>query len=881
MGTRIRPSVLAFAACFLVLVQGIAAAASAGGGAGEVGNSREVRAQGEATSAAPPSKQPSFLAAIGVPAAWRLLAGDVAGTIAVVDTGVDLKSAALKPYLTSGINLLDGSKPPQDDNGHGTAVAGILAEIAGAASSSSSGASWKMKIMPVKALDRNGEGEEADLARGIRYAVEHGADIVVLSLGLRRDSPEMRQVVELAESKGVLLVAAVGNNAAEFGTKAAVQYPAAYPTVLAVAGSEGTKAESRSTSGTEVDVSAPWQVETLKLGGGTTSMEGTSMSAPQAAGVAAMLRARRPEATPAQLRDLLRRTAQDIAAKGWDRNTGYGLIRADRAVQAAGDADWREPNDSLASASVFPLGSEIVASWSSPEDVDGYTVDIPYDGEWTAAWQIYDPAYSASKSPKPNLRLYPANSSKPIDPSVQTGSSLGWKVTKGKYYLRTSKGAWGGNGASGYRLVSSFAMGPDPMEPNPNALAAYTLAPRSQTWTGTFDSQGDEDWVVVTLPKQGKLRIRVETDTTRIDPAILVQHAGESAEETDNNGDGKSEEIVIPNASAGKYYIRVRNAVSSYPDPVVGTYKAQLEYITAYEDQQEPNDGPLSATPLTLTPSAARQGAIDTSEDKDWYRFSMDESHRIRVRLGNLPDGTKATVRLFDKRLAALQSWSNAADRSFVDGSLELEPGTYYLSIEADRAFNGSYYELTVRSEPPGPFFTDIDGHWAERQIRAVAQAGWMVGYAGNEFGPERYVTRAEATVIAVRAFRPKAEPARMRFTDVAEGYWAYSAIRQADAAKWLGGIAGPKFEPGRSITRGEAVILFARGAGLSMSKTPKRLFSDVPSGDPVAGALEALAGKGWISGYADGTFRPAKPLTRAEWAAMLAQLLQGDEKAK
>lgn len=881
IGAKLR--ILAIAACFLAIALGTCAAASGGTIDKSPMASVHVHMAGEVRSlAAAPSqseaKQADFLGAIGVPEAWKLLDGygdNVTGTIAVVDTGADLKHPGLTPYLTDGVNLLDPRKPPQDDNGHGTAVAGVLAEMADAAMQTPGGASWTMRIMPIKALDRNGEGDEENLAAGVRYAVEHGANIVVLSLGLRRDTPEMRDVIAQAESKGVLLVAASGNDGAEFGTKAAVQYPAAYPTVLAVAGADGGGAQSRSTSGPEVDVAAPWRVETLKLGGGRAAMEGSSMSAPQAAGAAAMLRARHPDWTPAQLRETLRRTAAAAALKGWDRYTGYGLVRADLALQAASSSDWREPNDNRLTAGVFPLGSELLAAWSSPADIDGYIVDAPYDGSLTVSWQLTG-AVSSAAGTVPDLRLFPMASSEPIAPSVPANaSSVRWSVKKGQYYLRTAEGNGGGAGSSAsYRLESSFAMAPDAMEPDPNALSAYTLEPRTQKWTGSFSSQGDEDWTVVELPRAGKLRIRVDTDTTRIDPAILVQRAGEAAEETDNNADGIGEEVVIPEAPAGKYYIRIRNAVSSNPEPVIGTYAVQLEYITPDVDLQEPNDGPLTATPLTMEKEEVRSGLINPDGDADWFRFRTDGKKQLRVQLGSLPASIRGTVKLYDSRLNLLRSWSSIAQGAAVDGKLDIEAGTYYLTVTADASFSSTSYKLNVDAQPPDAGLSDIAGHWAEEPIRAVADAGWMEGYAGGYFRPDRPLTRAEAIAIAVRAFQPGSAEGKSRFLDMNRSFWAYNSILEADEANWLTDYAGPKLEPNRQITRGEAAILLAQAARLTLPAAPAAKFTDVPPAHPAAGSLDALSRKGWVHGYADGSYRPAKPISRAEWAVMLSQLL-------
>lgn len=808
-----------------------------------------------------------FAETIGVPKAWRLLQRDVEGTIAIVDTGVDLKHPELAPYLTEGVNLVNERKPPQDDNGHGTAVAGIIARFAEAGRSESAKASWNMKIMPVKALDRNGSGDETKLIRGIRYAVDHGADIVVLSLGLQRDIPEMREAAAYAESKGVLLVAASGNDAEQYGEKAAVSYPAAYPTVLAVAGTDGKRHESASTAGPEVDLSAVWRVEALQPGGGVTAMEGTSMAAPQVAGVAAMLRAAHPDWTPARIRETLRRTAQDIGAKGWDRETGYGLVRADAALAADDAEDWREPNDAKGTASVFPVGSEISAAWSGRADNDWYAVDVPYSGTLEIAFE--SEAARASSS----LRLYPADSAKAVAPGVSGVSAMQWPVAKGTYYLLASPSDPAGS-LRRYRMVSGFRMAPDAMEPNGSMLTAYTLPPRSQRWTGTFHEKGDEDWTVVDLPKPGTLKIKASTDTTRIDLAVTVQKAGKSPQERDVNGNGDGEELTIPNAE-GKYYINIRNAISGKPEPVIGTYTVDLEYIIPNEDPNEPNDSALTATPLVLNAKEARKGLFGTKGDVDWYKFEVRERSVVRLQLDQLPDAATVTMKLTDKKLSPIGTWSNRDGTSSIRAERVTEPGTYYVALAADGAYRDSFYRLAVQSEPASSIYLDTAGHWAEQQIAAVSKAGWMSGYVDGTFRPNRQLTRAEATAIAVRAFKPEeSRKAASRFADLNKGNWAYGAIVQADSAGWLDWASGRKFEPDRFITRAEAVVLFARAAGLAEPSSPKRPFADLPPNHFAAAAAEALVQKGWLSGFPDGTFRPDRPVSRAEWAALMARLL-------
>ena len=287
----------------------------------------------------------AYLDLIGAKKAWNTVHDQTDITIALVDTGVDFNHPDLKNILLGGVNLLEPSQRPQDDNGHGTNVAGVLA-ASGNNGAGIAGILWRSRIMPIKALDKDGAGDESKLGEGILYAVRKGATIVVLSVGLYRYSAYMRDIVQYAESKGVLLVAASGNDGMQLGSRVAVEYPAAYPTVLAVGGVKPNgQPEPRSNSGPEIDIAAPWNVFTTALGGGYKEEEGTSMAAPQAAAAAALVLMVNPHFKPYQVRELLRQTAKDIGNPGIDEATGYGLLQIDKAVTAELKPDAYEPND--------------------------------------------------------------------------------------------------------------------------------------------------------------------------------------------------------------------------------------------------------------------------------------------------------------------------------------------------------------------------------------------------------------------------------------------------------------------------------------------------------------------------------------------------------
>lgn len=817
----------------------------------------------QALEAAQTTGKAAFLKDAGFVEAWAAMTTDVTATIAVVDTGVDFNHPVLKPYLLSGKNLVNANRPPQDDNGHGTAVAGIIAAVAEAGATAGK-TKWQGRILPIKALDQNGSGDEAKLTQAITYAVSQGADIIVLSLGLRRDAPGLREAVAEAESKGVLLVAASGNDATTLGAKATVQYPAAYPSVLAVSGSEGLKPVTQSTPGPEVDLSASWTVDTLAIGGGRISMAGSSMGAPQVAAAAAMLMAVHPDWSPMQLREAMRASAVKSASVSWNMNIGFGYLSANRAIRGESPLDWREPNNTREQAATFPLGKEITGTWSSANDADWYGIDIPYAGTL------------GIRGTGVSLALYSESSTSPIDRIDKSqGGANEWRVSKGRYLLRATKpSAEAYKGAyPAYRLTSDFIIAADAREPNDSAATAYTMPARTQEWMGTFHKQSDQDWTAVTLPKAGDLKVSATTDTARIDIALMVQPAGGSAVYADERGDGGSEQLFIKQAKAGKYYIRVTNAVSTNPEPVIGTYTVKLEYITQYEDPYEPNDSLVTATPLQF--GEVYEGLIAPVQDVDWYKFTLNERRKISLQLGGIPDNAIFSVALRDRNQQTLNTWRNAEDQRELSGERVLEAGTYYVSIGANTAGQNEAYRLVVQSELTSEPFVDLTGYrWASESIQALVKAGWMNGFPDGRFQPAAELTRGQSIATLVRAIELEKRTSKVRFQDVPASSWLYDPVAKADQAGWLKSYGGMLLQPNQAMTRGEAATLFATALALELPKQPKQVFKDIPANHTLAAAVEILAKRQWLSGYPDGSFRPSATITRAEWSVMLAKLL-------
>jgi len=251
--------------------------------------------------------------------------------IAVIDTGADLNHPDLTSAIAGGYSAVDYTTSYQDDNGHGTHVAGII----GARNNGTGivGTAPDASIYAVKALDNNGSGYNSDVIEGINWAIQNRMDIISMSLGSSQGSTALQNACNTAYNKGVLLVAAAGNTgtASAKATQDTIGYPARYTTsVISVGAVDPNNARAYfSSTGKELEVVAPGvNIQSDYLNGQYATMSGTSMATPYVAGDLALLKQANPTLTNVQLRALLDKNVTDLGTKGRDSFFGYGLIKA-------------------------------------------------------------------------------------------------------------------------------------------------------------------------------------------------------------------------------------------------------------------------------------------------------------------------------------------------------------------------------------------------------------------------------------------------------------------------------------------------------------------------------------------------------------------------
>jgi flagellar hook assembly protein FlgD len=330
-------------------------------------------------------EQRTYLSAMGLPAAWdRGATGQPSVRIAIVDSGVDLRHPDLAGKVVGTYNAVVGGADVRDVVGHGTGTASVAAArtndgvgIAGAGRDTS--------LLAVKVADVTGRIFTDDLAKGIVWAVDHGAGVVNLSLGGPTSDRLEKAAVDYAQSHGVLVVAAAGNE----GTSVK-QFPGALPGVVAVGATSaaGSVRAPFSSYGPWVDVAAPGRsIVVASAGGGYETADGTSYSSPLVSGSAALLLAARPDSTPAELAQALV-GGSDSARLGF----AHGLVHIDRSLDLL--APGSAPSVTAPSGGSVVSGPLTVSATSAAPRVqlslaDQSTTVTTRDGVASATFETY------------------------------------------------------------------------------------------------------------------------------------------------------------------------------------------------------------------------------------------------------------------------------------------------------------------------------------------------------------------------------------------------------------------------------------------------------------------------------------------------------------
>lgn len=295
---------------------------------------------------------------------WAISRGAATIPIAVVDTGVDASHPDLAGQILPGYDFANGDADPSDDNGHGTAMTGIIVAKADNAIGVA-GIAPEARVLPVKVLDADGTGYYSAVAEGIIYAVDQGAKVINLSLAGADASTTLQSAVDYARAHGAIVVAAAGN----YGTGVPM-YPAACNGAVAITASDARDQRATfSNYGAWTSLAAPGVgIFTTAPGGSYAGVTGTSPATAVASGAFALLLAANPDMTGADA--VARATAKtlDIGTSGWDPYSGFGRVDAYAAL-VSGEAMRRAPDRTAPTVSLVNPSKDSLVYGIVPVDV--------------------------------------------------------------------------------------------------------------------------------------------------------------------------------------------------------------------------------------------------------------------------------------------------------------------------------------------------------------------------------------------------------------------------------------------------------------------------------------------------------------------------------
>ncbi len=263
--------------------------------------------------------------------AWSII-GSSTIKVAVLDTGIDLDHPDLIGNVINGYNVILPRKTANDDNGHGTHVAGIIAAVDN--EFGVVGIGPNLEVYAVKVLDRRGSGSTSTVIAGIEWAIDNDMDVINMSLG-GGGTLSLHEAVIKAYNEGIVLVSSAGNS---YG--GAVGYPAAYPEVIAVSSTNiNNELSLFSSVGDEVDIAAPGEaIYSTYKNGKYATLSGTSMASPHVAGAVALIIGDMIDAnpnaiiSPDEVLTRLKTTALDLGDEFEDPNFGAGLLNVFKAL---------------------------------------------------------------------------------------------------------------------------------------------------------------------------------------------------------------------------------------------------------------------------------------------------------------------------------------------------------------------------------------------------------------------------------------------------------------------------------------------------------------------------------------------------------------------
>ncbi len=579
------------------------------------------------------------------------LAGKNRVTVAVIDTGLDMKHPDLKAQLLPSYNAANPANPGVKDL-HGTHVAGII----GATANNGVGAHGinpNVKILPIDVFNGGMGASDYVIAQGILYAIEKGAKVINMSLGGYFNSPILEDAVKKAIDAGITVVAAAGNESTDM-----YSIPASYEGVISVGATDSKNQLAEfSNYGPSVDLVAPGvdvysSVYDSTKGASFAELSGTSMASPVVAGVASLILSKYPNLKPYEVEAILERTATDLGEKGYDLKYGNGLVNPVAALQfnvknLPKIETW---NDETILSKALPLQLtdeplKKTGRFTTPEEIHWFKVDLK-------AGESVQSVLEGAKDYDYKLifRFYPEGkkqSDKPINVNDTRAGEVEGKLFTAKENgtlvigVTDANGHYSLQGKSMYTLtLQKFAqLTVDGLsKDNPAVIEQLPFASDTLTFVPEQDAkEADKDYFKLTVKEPTTIKLNLSAvpgiDSSLavylsddfyhpVDPNSKQQDTPYPMLSANHNGSGQGETLTFEAQPGMEYVIEA----SSEPiDDFSYYFGFFFDLSTSSDDEKQT---PISAIPYRLTAKD-----VTNPPDEDGYP-ARDTS------TGEMPTGT-------------------------------------------------------------------------------------------------------------------------------------------------------------------------------------------------------------------------------------------------
>jgi subtilisin family serine protease len=734
---------------------------------------RAAQTTGDSIAVSPEESQWD-LQAVQAPAAWNEGHTGKGIKVAVIDSGI---SAHPDLAIAGGVSTVGYTESYEDDNGHGTHVAGTIGAMRDG--SGMVGVAPDVSLYAVKAMDNNGEGTLQDILEAIDWSIVNNMDIINLSLGTDTDSDIFHSIVDKADEQGIIIVGASGNSGTPDGSGNTVEYPAKYSSVIAVSAVDSSKSRaSFSSTGEEVEFAAPGVDIVSTFPDGRYAVgSGTSMAAPHVAGLFALLKEKYPGETNGQLHEEMINYAEDLGDAGKDPWFGYGFTRY---VQQPVEQEASQPKQTN-KIQTPPTDPATVPSEPAPTDpVQSKPVDSP-DPTITEPVQSIQPSIPETKpAPEPAANPTPAPVAAPA-PASGGGSETPASVPAAQ--PPTSPISGGGGGTP----VSAPALQPASPASGGGGGAAPSVDKNTiKSSAGGTISNHD---ATITIPADAaasdmKVTVNVIMDTTSF-PAV-------------ENSKLIGDIYEIKKDKPGNFVKPVTVALPFEKSRVdMDKYKVSLCWLNEETNKWVELD------------NVKIEGDKVSGTVTHFTKFAVIATKKI-AEAPKQPETLNVPKAVFSDITG---HWAEASFTRLIDmGVLHgFDDGTLKPNRNVTRAEFAVMIVNVFSPQPKGEkAFKDVaSSYWARNEISIAASNGIINGYSPTSFGPNDLLTREQMAAIIVKAAKlPLVNEGRTFKDQPSISGWAVGSVKTASANGIVNGLPGNLFNPKGKATRAEAVAV-------------------------------------------------------------------------